>query len=207
LVAEDHLELTVTLGSDAVRDFLSRAELPAELLNPLLPVPPNVPTILPVTVAGRMAELTVGDKPVSANSLKVITEGLDTHLVATYPRPRAGMLRLTARYFNGIEPMRRGSFTAFDSDSQSLGSAVISRTSDAAEVSLPPLSFAEPGAQLETAVEPANPAAASAPVAGATVASAPQSVRGITAGLMLLGLLLVPALVWAYLRYRRCAST
>ena len=166
IVSETQLELVVTMGADATRDFLTSAGLaPGETMQILSLTSGQSARALPVEVGAKLFEVSAGGKPVAAVKVSVITDGLETLFTLVFPRPDHGALDLRAIYFNGIEPMKRGAFVAYDENMRQLGEAFLSRANDSIQISLPAKTSVEADWEPAAAAEPAptDPVGASQP--------------------------------------------
>ena len=167
IVGETQLELVVIMGADATRDFLANSGLPENILQALRPSPPQAPYNLPVATAARLFEVSADGKPLAASKVTVATAGLETLFTLAYPRPDGGGLDLRAVYFNGIEPMKHGSFIAQDENERLLGAAVLSRANNSITITLPPKPVVATNGETTVRLGPAaasqKPAASPAP--------------------------------------------
>jgi hydrogenase/urease accessory protein HupE len=141
LVGTNQLELVVAMGADATQEFLARSGLPTKVLAALDPSPPSAPYELPLDVTAKLFDLSLDGKVLSPSRITVATEGMETIFTLVFPRPSGGVLNMRAAYFNGIEPMKHGSFVAYADDFQTLGTALLSRAHDSVEISLPPIAI------------------------------------------------------------------
>jgi hypothetical protein len=134
---EAQMELTVTMGADAASGFLSQAAFPPEEIKLVLSMTSAQVRELPVEMGAKLFEITTGNEPLTARRVTVRTDGLDTLFTLVLPRPASGPLNVRALYPAGFEPMKQGSFVAFDENNQPLGAAFLSRASDSIMLILP----------------------------------------------------------------------
>jgi hypothetical protein len=153
IVSDTKLEFLVTLGADATRAFLTKAGgAEAAVLQILSQTTLTPASGLPAGLASRFFQGRVGEESLTPEHVSAITEGLETIFTVTFPRPPQGTLELEAIYFNGIEPMKQGSFVALDEHDQILGAALLSRAMNSIQFPLPEKITASPPPQspLET---------------------------------------------------------
>ena len=201
-VGETQLELVVIMGADATRDFLANSGLPENILQALRPSPPQAPYNLPLTMAARLFEASVDGKPIAPLKVTVATAGLETLFTLVYPRPDGGALDLRAIYFNGIEPMKRGTFIAQGENEQSLGAAFLSRANNAISITLPPKPVVAPPGETNVSraiAATANPEAATSPTPTPAVGGQFETVRWLLILALAAGLLLG---LWRWFRRR-----
>lgn len=153
IVGETQLEMTLTMGSDATRDFLTMAGLPPEEVRQILSMTSGQSgRVLPVEMGSKLFITSAGGETLVAEAISAVTEGLETLFTMRFSRPPGGKLELRAIYFNGIEPMKQGAFVAVDDHDQSLGASFLSRANDSVELQLPVKTSGAPIPTLETSV-------------------------------------------------------
>jgi hypothetical protein len=115
LILDGALELNTTLGMAAAKQLLLNAGLSeAEAAGALASRGPSTRVDLSVELAARFFEISAGGQTLKAKRLQVITDGLETAFTATYAGSYSGDLEVRARYFDGIEGIKPGAFTAMD---------------------------------------------------------------------------------------------
>lgn len=197
IILSDALELNATLGMDAAKQFLLNAGLSeADALAALASRGPSTRHELAVDLAARLFELRSGDQLLKPKRLQVITDGLEVSFTANYTGTFAGDVNVRARYFDGIEALKPGAFTAMDENRNIKGQAVFSRAVATADVQL----------AAATGKKPATNAA-STPDKVSTVASPPLAAADGSAGssprpqaLWIGGVVLVAGLLWLGLK-------
>ncbi len=159
-VLDDRIEIVVTMGLDAARQFLPAAGFSEQEVARLTREGAQHAVTNSSAVDARLFEVRAGEELLAARSLDVLSGGLEILFTADYPRP-AGPLQLRAVFFNGIEAMRHGPFVATDKAGNQLAGALLSRVNDSVQVPLPPV---KPPAEIAaTGVEPSPPAVGNAP--------------------------------------------
>lgn len=92
LVGESRLEVIVTMGADATREFLTRAG-----------VAPGASAQstreLPAALAAKLFTIHADGQALAAGNIRVVTEGLETIFTTAFPRPEGDALELRALFF------------------------------------------------------------------------------------------------------------
>ena len=167
-IHDDALELNAILGMDGAKQTLLNAGMSeADAVNALATHGPSTLTDLSVGIVPHLFELSANRQPLKAKRLQVITDGLEVSFSATYAVASSGDLEVRAKYFDGVEAMKPGSFIAMDENHNIKSSAMLSRAKPVALVKLsaPPVAETpEPAAATSTAINLA-PAAQATPAA------------------------------------------
>jgi hypothetical protein len=137
IVHDNRIELMVTMGSEASREFLRAAGLRPHDVSILTMRGPVARIDVPVTLARRLFDVKLDAAPLDAEWVTGQSGEGETIFVAAYPRPTVGSLLLRAAYFDGIDSMRSGSFVARDDKGHELARALLSRSAPSVEVPLP----------------------------------------------------------------------
>lgn len=202
IILSDSLEFRATLGMDGARQLLVNAGLSdADVASALSLRGPSTRYDLPVEVARHMVDLTAGGQLLKAMRVRVMTDGLEASLTATYAGSYSGDLSVRVRYFDGIEAMKPGAFVVTDENHNIKDQAVFSRTKVAAEIHLPG-QVAQEIAGKDTAVITAAPnnvsSVALPPLAAPEGSAGPASswLRVLWIG----GVILLASLIWLGLR-------
>lgn len=137
LVHQSDIEIEVTLGSDASRQWLKSGGLSARDVARLTnPNGPFTPSPLAVDLASRLFEVRGGAELLPAQSFSAVPGESETVFVATYPRPQSDHLSLRATYFGFVEHMRTGAFLAGDEKGEKIATALLSATKPTVDVPL-----------------------------------------------------------------------
>jgi hydrogenase/urease accessory protein HupE len=123
-------------------------------------------TTLPVTLATRLFEIEVAGTNLPATQVRVLSDGLESTFVVTYPRPAADSFRLRAVYAQHLPASGFSALVVTDDQNRMLGSHIVRQGSETAEFSLPKL----PDTGLEVV---AATATTETTIPAATVTSAP----------------------------------
>jgi hydrogenase/urease accessory protein HupE len=137
MVHPDRIEMKVTLGSDAARQFLRTTELPPQMVATLTRDGPSTLIDLPVAVARQLFEIRLGTEPLEAKTFVAQPGESETVFLAIYPRPPSGTLLLRATYFDGVKDMRTGAFAVGDEEGHLLVSALLSHANASIQLPLP----------------------------------------------------------------------
>lgn len=137
LVHAETIEIEVTMGSDAAREFLRGAGLSAREVARMTRANDSSNGIeLPLSVASRLFEVRAGAEPVEAKSCMGVPGESESIFVSTYPRPKTDSVFVRATYFAGIEYMHTGPFAAGDDQRRELATALLSPSSPPLKVPL-----------------------------------------------------------------------
>jgi len=162
-VTGEHVELTVTMGLDGVRELLAGAGLAKEeIAATIRAVGPDAIVQQSPTLARHFFELKSGGELLAAQNVVSHSEGMEVLFTLTYPRPTAGVLEVRAACYDTITGLRVGSLIAYDESMTQLGAALLSRTSTQLMV---PLSSAKTNAR-DPGASSQQDTAAKAPSAG-----------------------------------------
>jgi hypothetical protein len=144
-VRESDLTATVTLGVDAARQLLSAGGLSKEQVSDFVRQRgPHSILKLPPNVAAHCLVIDAETKPLIATNATILSEGLESIITLTYPRPHLQTVNVRVVFYEEIAQMRPGSFIATDEDGHQLGVALLSRASLTAKLPLPPKKNAGP---------------------------------------------------------------
>lgn len=192
IVFDESLELSATLGMDGAKQLLLSAGLSeADAASALAVRGPSTRFDLSVELAPRFFELFAGGKLLAPQRLRVITDGLEAKFTATYAGTHSGALEVRARYFDGVENLKAGAFTAMDENRNIKGQSVFSHAKATAEIHLTALEVAgkEPAAIMAPAPEDAT--------------TAPEDSAGPTSRQRVVwigGAVLLAGMIWVVLR-------
>lgn len=155
LVHEQTIEVEVTMGSDAAREFLQGAELPARDVAKMTRANDSSNGIdLPLSVASRLFEIKAGPNVLQAKSCIGVPGESESIFVSTYPRPPTDSVLVRASYFAGIQYMHTGPFIAGDDQGQELASALLSSSSPPVKVPLARVAGSGPSGDGSFATRP-----------------------------------------------------
>jgi len=127
LVHDTIIEVEITFGSDATREFLKGAGLSGrEIATLTRPSDSSGGIQLPATLASHFFEVRAGGESLLAKACMGVPGEAETIFVATYPRPAVQTVTMEARYFSGIQYMHTGPLVAGDDKGQLLVSALLS---------------------------------------------------------------------------------
>ena len=158
-ILSDSLELNATLGMDGAKQVLLNGGLSeADATAALTTRGPSTRVDLSVDLASHFFELKSGDQMLKPNRLQVITDGLEASFTATYASLYSGDLEIRAHYFDGVEAMKPGAFTAMDENHNVKAVAMFSRSKPVATVKLTePITAEAPKPALPATTASNNP--------------------------------------------------
>jgi len=163
IVMEQNLEASLIVGSGMSEKLLQDSGAP---------VMPNTGvgrgTTLPIAVATRLFEIEAAGTNLPATQVRVLSDGLESTFVVTYPRPATGSFRLRAVFAKHLPASGFSALVVTDDQNRMLGSHIVRQGSETAEFSLPKL----PGTGLEVVAATAT-AETLTPAATVTSPSAP----------------------------------
>lgn len=144
-VMEQNLEASLVVGSGLTEKLLLDSGIT------------GIPTtsrgiILPLKLAPQLFEIEAGGTNLPATQLRMLSDGLESTFVITYPRPTAATFRLRATFAKHLPESGFSALVVTDEQNKILGSHIVRVGSEAADFSLPEL----PGA---TAIAAASPGA------------------------------------------------
>ena len=143
-VADDRIELTVTMGLDGVRLLLADAGFTQEQITTTARATgPDAIIVQPATLASRFFLLKSGEEALSATGVASLSEGMEVIFTLIYPRPTAGVLEIRAVCYEAIAGLRTGSLIVYDESMAQLGAALLSAGNAQLAVSLPVLQSEE----------------------------------------------------------------
>lgn len=139
LILKDHsAEAAIAIGNDGARHVLLKAGLSEEETRQALAFRgPSTLSRLPLTLAPQLLEITLDDKPVPAGDLKVISDGIETSFILSYPTAFSGKLKITARYLEGDESLQPGALFVMDEFKNVKATANLSHQTPTASIALP----------------------------------------------------------------------
>src|SRR6478736_3365740 len=163
-VMEQSLEASLVVGSGLSDKLLQDSGVPAI---------PNtgvgMGTTLPITLATRLFEIETAGTNLPATRVRVLSDGLESTFVVTYPRPATDSFRLRAAFAKHLPASGFSALVVTDDQNRMLGSHIVRQGSETAEFSLPKL----PGTGSEIV---AASATAETTTPAATVTSAPAPI-------------------------------
>lgn len=136
-VLEQTIEATVTVGT-GLTELLLKDSGVSSFPNQGV----GMGTILPVELAGRFFEMEANDKNIPATQLRVLSDGLETLFVVTYPRPTSDAFRLRAQFARQLPASNLCALVVTDDNNQVLGSHIVKLGREVADFNLPKLSGA-----------------------------------------------------------------
>jgi hydrogenase/urease accessory protein HupE len=161
-VLEQNLEAALVVGSGLTEKLLENSGVTSI---------PNVGRgiTLPTSQAIRLFEIEAGGTNLPATQLRVLSDGLESTFVVTYPRPIANTFRLRATFAKHLPDGGFSALVVTDEQNQMLGSHIVRAGSETVDFALPQLASTPVEAiatmtPLETIHAPTL-AAAPAPVA------------------------------------------
>lgn len=126
-VYADRMELVSTVGTDAMRELLAGAGVPAgEIAEALKARGPESPTHHSPAVAERFLHLIMSGEPWPAKSVTSRSEGAEVLLTLIFPRPGAGQLEARAVCYETIPALRKGVLVIDAEPEGELGAAMLS---------------------------------------------------------------------------------
>jgi hypothetical protein len=128
----DHLEIFVTTGNEAARQFLK--DVPPETHRPAAP---DEPYWLPTELAARFFEVTADGKAMSAERVELRLDGMDYEFGLIYPRATGTRLNLRAVYLEAIGSSSSTPLVVSDETGTPFASALLSRGQNEIAVTLP----------------------------------------------------------------------
>lgn len=144
-MTDDHVELRVTLGLDAMNALLAHAGYPPEkVAETTRALQPGLTVEQDVSLAPHLFVVQSGAETVAAERVVTEAKGLEVDIVLIYPRPAASRLGLHLTLYEAVPELTKSVITLFGSDGRSLGMAVLRH--DDATISLPLLPVARPEA-------------------------------------------------------------
>lgn len=145
IVHDETVEVMVTMGMEGARQFLLQAGLSeGEVTTTLAGRGPATAVALKESLAPRFFEASAFGNALVAQSVAVTTDGLEAAFTIVYSRPRTEGVRLRARYFDGIELMKPGSFIVTDENRNTLGGGRLTRANATVDVKFPPAQGVSP---------------------------------------------------------------
>ncbi|MBC8095952.1 MAG: HupE/UreJ family protein [Akkermansiaceae bacterium] len=137
-VFEDGMQLVVTLGYDAGREFLVKIGIsPRELTTLTREGAENSVTNFQA-ITSRLFELKAGTTLLSTTNLHVSSGISEVVFTSNYPRPPAGPLHVRALFFEHVDDIREGYCLVLGID-ETLGTALMSRKHYSLSVTVPPV--------------------------------------------------------------------
>lgn len=166
---EDNLEVTVTLGPEAAKTFLTDG--PAEVLRSgrmdlAFPLPP--------ASAARLFEIKAGETLLSPVRATVRSDGLEYSFGLFYPRPANGPLQFIARYVGETPSLTKGSLVVVDENGTAVAGKVLSPENSSLEFTFSEKAGVAPTVKSEV-IATAPTAINDLPTAVATVSGPPPA--------------------------------
>lgn len=155
-VMEQSLEASLVVGSGLTEQLLKDSGVTALPNNGV-----GMGTTLPITLATRLFEIEIAGTNLAASQLRVLSDGLESTFVVTYPRPAADTFRLRATFARHLPASGFSALVVTDDQNRMLGSHIIRLGSETADFDLPSL----PRATGETVTAATTPDAVSTPTA------------------------------------------
>lgn len=153
-VLEQNIEASLVVGNGLTEKLLQDSGIT------------SVPTVgrgttLPLDLAARLFEIGFQGTNLPATQLRVLSDGLESTFVVTYPRPATDTFRLRAAYAKHLPESGFSALVVTDDQNKVLGSHIVRVGSEVADFKLPKL----PGAPVETIVAVAPPDSPPTPAA------------------------------------------
>lgn len=131
-VLEQNLEASLVVGTGLTEKLLQDSGVT------------SVPTVgrgatLPLDLARRLFEIGVNGTNLPATQLRVLSDGLESTFVVTYPRPTTDTLRLRATYAKHLPESGFSALVVADDQNRLLGSHIVRVGSEVADFNLPKL--------------------------------------------------------------------
>ncbi len=193
IVFDESLELSATLGMDGARQVLLNAGLSeADAASALAVRGPSTRFDLSVELAPRFFELRAGGTLLTPQRLRVITDGLEAKFTVTYAGTHSGALEVRARYFDAVEKMKPGVFTAMDENRSVNTQTIFTHAQTTTEVRLtgavaPEVAGKESGTNAAPMPEDVSTAAQPPPAASEASAPSRSLVLWIGGAILLVG--------------------
>lgn len=155
IVMEQSLEATVVVGSGLAAELLKDSGV-----HSLPQSGVGMGTPLPLELASRFFEIEAAGKPIAATQLRVLSDGLESTFVVTFPRPSADGLKLHTSFAKFLPSASFCALVVTDDNNKMLGSHLVKLGSEIAEFALPknqavavasPVTPTMAGAKFETA--------------------------------------------------------
>lgn len=126
----DHIEAAVTSGTGMAGELLKNTGI-----NPTRPAGIKGVTV-PPEIGHRILSLEADGQVVSANSVKLLGDGLEAMLVVTFPRPKTSTIKLTANYASHVPVGSVSPLVIVDEQGRMIGSHLVANGNSAMEFQL-----------------------------------------------------------------------
>lgn len=144
IVQNDTIEVKVTLGSDAVRGYLTAGKMqPKDIARMTRPSSEDKLIDVPLTIAPQLMMLQLGHQILEPQSFVVAPNENESIFLLTYAKPIAEAVLVRATYFDSVEYMRAGSFAATIKNGRILATALLSKSNPSVNVPLKLVNAAE----------------------------------------------------------------
>jgi hydrogenase/urease accessory protein HupE len=131
-------------------------------------------TVLPIHLTTRLFEIEVAGTNLPATQLKVLSDGLESTFVVTYPRPATNSIRLRATFAKHLPESAFSALVVTDDQNHMLGSHIVRVGSEVADFHLPSPPGATSLAAIPTMAESNSTSAIAPSTAAPRILSQPS---------------------------------
>jgi hypothetical protein len=133
-VLEETIEASAIVGSGLTEILLKNSNVP-----PLVNTGVGRGTVLPLELADRLFSITASGQNLNATQIRVLSDGLESSFVVTFPRPQTETLQLETRFAKHLPASNVCALIITDDQNRMLGSHLVKLGSAITEFGLPQL--------------------------------------------------------------------
>lgn len=136
VVFDQQIEVTVTLGYDAAREFVKLLGLPPEESVRITRRGARTPIALAPGAAALLMQMSASGRPLAPSAFVVTPHDSEIPFGIVFPRPKEDAVQLRAAYFDKIDYMKPGTVMVKNQQSRLIASALLTRDRPQAAIPL-----------------------------------------------------------------------